>query len=72
LVVTAPPDRFVNDTRFVGLRTSKETEVTIVASALVSSSVLEWTICGCVALITASALSYRITARRFGWGPSDT
>jgi hypothetical protein len=46
--------------------------VTTGVSVLASSAVLDWAICGCVALINATALAYRLTARRFGWGPRDT
>jgi hypothetical protein len=46
--------------------------VTTFASVLASSSALDWTISGCVAMITASAFAYRLTTRRFGWGPRDT
>ena len=45
--------------------------MTTFASVLALSSAFDWTICGCVALLTTSAFSYRVTARRFGWGPRD-
>ena len=46
--------------------------MTTFVTALASSSVLDLTICGCVALIGVSACSYRLTTRWFGWGPLDT
>jgi hypothetical protein len=46
--------------------------VTTLASAVASASGLDWLICGCVAVVTASVCTYRVTTRRFGWGPADT
>jgi hypothetical protein len=45
---------------------------TIFPSVFASSSGLDWTICGCVGVITTFTCAYRTLTRRFDWGPSDT
>jgi hypothetical protein len=46
--------------------------MTNTALSITSSSHLHWLISGCVGALLTSASSFRLLARRFDWGPSDT
>lgn len=46
--------------------------MTVLASVLASASGLDWTICGCLGVLTTSVWTFRVATRRFGWGPRDT
>jgi hypothetical protein len=44
----------------------------VAASFVATRSVMDVSLLACLSLLGASALLYRFTTRRFGWGPSDT